>query len=145
MAKMFDTEQKNTFAVIHSYSSYDTRQAWVSKEKNDKFKYPVVHTLNNEGVGLVFSNTKDKGHFGQPKVLLTFGEFQYPVNDYKGQFGMSQIIFGLPISSKEEGDKIVQAINSDSFKEVLKYTKWNIFNTEWRMFNYMRRDFWKLL
>ena len=47
------------------------------------------------------------------KVVLSFGEFQYPFNDYKGKYGMSQICFGLPISSKKEGDDICEAIKSD--------------------------------
>jgi len=57
---------------------------------------------------------------------------------------MSQICYGLKINSKEEGDKIVEAINSLKFKEILKYTKWSTFQTDWRMFNEFKPDFWKL-
>jgi hypothetical protein len=56
---------------------------------------------------------------------------------------MSQICYGLKINSKEEGDKIVEAINSVKFKEILKYTKWSTFQTDWRMFKYFKKDFWK--
>ena len=56
---------------------------------------------------------------------------------------MSQICYGLKIDSKEEGDKIVEAINSAKFKEILKYTKWSTFQTDWRMFKYFKKDFWK--
>jgi hypothetical protein len=56
---------------------------------------------------------------------------------------MSQICYGLKISSKEEGDQIVKAINSANFKEILKYTKWSTFQTDWRMFKEFRPDFWK--
>ena len=53
------------------------------------------------------------------------------------------ICYGLKINSKEEGDKIVKAINSIKFKEILKYTKWSTFQTDWRMFKYFKQDFWK--
>jgi hypothetical protein len=143
MAKIFDFTQKNTFDVIYSRSAYGTDKKNISSTKHDRYKYPIVHTLNNKGVGFVYSDTKENGHFETPKVLLTFGRHQYPVNDFNGKYGMSQIIYGLPIFSKDEGDKIVEAINTEKFKQVLAYTKWNIFNTEWRMFKYMKRDFWK--
>ena len=70
-----------------------------------------------DGLGFVYSK-EDKGQFKVPKVILSFGEFQYPHNDWEGKYGMSQICYGLEISSKEEGDNIVNAINSDKFKEI---------------------------
>ena len=94
------------------------------------------------GNGYVFSN-ENKGHFGVKKVVLSFGEFQYPFNDYKGKYGMSQICFGLPISSKKEGDDICEAIKSDKFKMVLRNTKWSTFQTDWRMFKYFKKDWYK--
>jgi hypothetical protein len=142
---LFNFSQRNTFDVIYSRSAYGTDKKWINKEKINEYKYPVVHTLNNEGIGLVYSSHNDKGHFGVSKVLLTFGRHQYPYNDYKGEYGMSQIIYGLPIKNKKEGDDIVKAINSETFKTILKYSKWNIFNTDWRMFKYLKTDFYKML
>ena len=43
----------------------------------------------------------------------------------------------------EEGEKIVNAINCDKFKDILKYTKWSTFQTDWRMFKLFKKDFWK--
>jgi hypothetical protein len=145
IAKLFDWTRKTTFDVIYSSSKYETRQPYISKTKEDVFTYPIIHMLNKDGIGYVYSNTNEKGHFGIPKVILTFGRHQYPVNDYKGQYGMSQIIFGLPISSKTEGEKIIKGINSEKFKQIMLMTKWSTFQTEWRMFNYLRRDFYKFL
>ena len=56
---------------------------------------------------------------------------------------MSQITFGIPITSKKQGDDIVKAINTDEFKEIIKATKWSAFNTDWRMFKYFKPDFYK--
>lgn len=90
-----------------------------------------------------YSNVNDKGHFGQPKVLLSFGEFQYPYNDYKGEYGMCQIVFGIPIKDKEDGEMLVKYINSEEFKEIIAATKWGVFNTDWRMFKYFKEGFWR--
>jgi hypothetical protein len=142
--------------VIYSSSIYDTRRKWIlpmkkkeSKQEyykrcnNESYTYPIIHNMTKEyGNGYVYSN-EDKGHFGIKKVVLSFGEFQYPYNDYDGKYGMSQICYGLEIKSKEEGDNICKAINSDSFKDILKYTKWSTFQTDWRMFKYFKKDFWK--
>lgn len=132
--------------VLYSSSIYDTRRPYVNntKTKTEKNNLPVVHNMTKkDGLGFVYSS-EDKGHFGVSKVILSFGEFQYPYNDFKGEYGMSQICYGLKINSKEEGDKIVEAINSAKFKEVLKYTKWSTFQTDWRMFKEFKPDFWKL-
>ena len=142
--------------VIYSSSIYDTRRKWIlpikikeSKEEyykrcnNESYTYPIIHNMTKEyGNGYVYSN-ENKGHFGIKKVVLSFGEFQYPYNDYDGKYGMSQICYGLEIKSKEEGNNICKAINSDSFKDILKYTKWSTFQTDWRMFKYFKKDFWK--
>jgi hypothetical protein len=94
------------------------------------------------GLGFVYS-CENKGHIGISKVILSFGEFQYPYNDWKGEYGMSQICYGLKINNKDEGDCIVNAINSNIFKNILKYTKWSTFQTDWRMFKYFKKDFYK--
>jgi hypothetical protein len=129
--------------VLYSRTIYGTDKKNISKTKTEKNNLPVVHNMTKkDGLGFVYSS-EDKGHFGVSKVILSFGEFQYPYNDFKGEYGMSQICYGLKINSKEEGDKIVSAINSSKFKEILKYTKWSTFQTDWRMFNYFKPDFWK--
>ncbi len=56
---------------------------------------------------------------------------------------MSQMSFGIPITSKKQGDDIVKAINTDEFKEIIKATKWGAFQTDWRMFKYFKPDFYK--
>ena len=129
--------------VLYSSSIYDTRRPYVNNIKSETNNLPVVHNMTKkDGLGFVYSS-EDKGHFGISKVILSFGRHQYPYNDWKGEYGMSQICYGLKIISKEEDDKIVEAINSVKFKEILKYTKWSTFQTDWRMFKFFKPDFWK--
>jgi hypothetical protein len=130
--------------VIYSRSMYGSDKSNVRKEKDEEYKYPCAYAINkNNGVEFWYSNTNDKGHFGVAKVLLSFGEFQYPYNDYQGEFGMCQIVYGIPVKDKEDGDKLVEYVNSDAFKDILKATKWGAFNTDWRMFKYFKDGFWR--
>jgi hypothetical protein len=131
--------------VIYSRSLYGTDKKNVSMNKMENFNLPVVHSMTKKrGLGFVYSN-EDKGQFKVTKVILSFGRHQYPYNDWKGDYGMSQICYGLEISSEEEGENIVNAINSDKFKEILKFTKWSTFQTDYRMFEEFKKDFWKNL
>jgi hypothetical protein len=159
---LYGTDKKNILPkmlgnseIIYSSSIYDTRRKWVlplkkkeSREdyyercRQEKYTYPIIHNMTKAyGNGFVYSN-ENKGHFGVKKVVLSFGN-QYPYNDYKGEYGMSQICFGIPISNKEEGEMICKAINTDKFKSVLKYTKWSTFQTDWRMFKHFRAGWWR--
>lgn len=141
--KILTTEQKG-IDVIYSSSIYDTRK--LSNSKNGQYKYPVIHSINKDGITYWYSNTNKKGHFGIPKVILNFNERQYAhpqQNDNKGKYGMSQISFGIPIKSKKEGKLILKAINTPKFKKIIAATKWGAFQTDYRMFKYFKKDFYK--
>lgn len=125
-------------------TTYHTQHANQMKSaKSGKHKHPVVHSITKEGLGFWYAD-ENKGHFGTPKVLLNFNQFQYPHNDYRGEYGMSQLTFAIPVKSKKEGDALVKAINSPRFKEIVKATKWGVFQTDWRMFKYFKPDFYKM-
>jgi hypothetical protein len=134
--------QNNGIDVIYSASFYHNTKPYLKTKQTEKYKYPVVNSITKDGL-VFFYSSEDKGHFGVPKVLLNLNEKQYPVNDYEGKYGMSNITFGIPISSKKEGDEIINAINSDKFREIIKATKWGAFQTDWRMFKYFKKDFYK--
>jgi hypothetical protein len=136
------TDEEHGINIIHDYF-YSNVSKIISYKKIGEFKYEVVHGITLDGLKCLYTNDNTKGHFGIPKVLLNFNEQQYPVNDYEGKYGMSQMSFGIPITSKKEGDDIVEAINTEEFKEIIKATKWGAFQTDWRMFKYFRPDFYK--
>lgn len=125
--------------IIYDSSTYDARK--LTRRPTTAHPYPVVHTLTQEGMGLRYAATKDSSQFGVPKVILNVNEKQYPVNDWQGKYGMSQLSFGLPIRSRAEGDRLVACIQSPWFQDVVKLTKWGSFQTDHRMFPYFRRDF----
>jgi hypothetical protein len=132
--KLLTKPGEHGYDVLYDSSMYDARK--LTKNKTKKFKYPIVHTITKKGLGLRYSQKRPEK---KAKVLLNFNELQYPYNDYKGEYGMSQLTFGLPIKSKGEGDKIVKMINSPMFKEIIKATKWSSFQTDYRMFKQYRK------
>jgi len=137
------TSQNDVIKVL--WDSFYQASKYLKEKKTGEYKYPVVHTITKDGLGIRYSN-KNKGHFGVPKVLLNFNETQYShyeQNDFEGKYGMSQITFGIHISSKKEGNLILKAINTLEFKEIIKATKWGAFQTDYRMFKYFKKDFWK--
>lgn len=109
-------------------------------------KYPVVHTINKSGLGIKYFDKRqdtDTTHYGVAKVLLNQNELQYPYNDYKGEYGMSQLTFGITISSEEEGEKIIKFLNSVKGKRLIAATKWNTYYTDYGMFKSFKKDWYK--
>ena len=138
------TDQDNGIKIIYSRGNYGNDKPHISKEKNGTFIYPVKHTHTIKDGDIYFwSNTNKNGHFGEKKVILGKGLYPYPYNDYNGDYGMSNYSFGIPISSKKEGDDIVNAINSKGFKRLISATKWNSGFTNHNIFKYFKPDFYK--
>lgn len=115
------------------------------KRPSEKNKFPVVHGIVNEGLIIKYSNSKNPEHIGVKKLLLNFNERQYPYVDHEGKYGMSQLTFAIPISSKAQGEQIKSAILSPTFQEILEATKWGAFQTDYRMFKYFDPFFYRKL
>jgi SAM-dependent methyltransferase len=130
--------KSNGIAVIFDSSFYDARK--LKTKESAKYKYPVVHTITKTGLGIKYADRVNPDQIGIKKVILNFNEKQYPYNDFQGKYGMSQLSFGIPISSKKEGEQWIKFISSDMFVRVLKATKWNAFQTDYRMFRYFDRN-----
>ena len=120
--------------ILYDTNEYNSKSLSVRKTKRNKF--PVVHTMTKKGLGIRYS-AKKRGHFNIPKVILNVNEKLYPYNDWKGEYGMSQLSFGIPIKTKKEGDGWVETLNSKEFQDIVKSTKWGSFQTDYKMFRYV--------
>jgi hypothetical protein len=98
--------------------------------------------MYQDGTYSYFYSSEKSEHFVS-KVILSMGRYLYPTVDFKGEYGMTQNAFGIKVNSMEEAENIKRAIESDKFKEIIKATKWSNFQTDWRMFKYFKKDFWK--
>jgi len=133
-------DSKDGIPIIFDYAKYEARR--ISKAQSAKNKYPIVHTIGEKGLGILYASDRDPSQF-VPKVILNANERQYPYNDHLGKYGMSQLSFGIPIKSKAEGEKWIRFINSPTFQDILWATKWGAFQTDHRMFKYFRRDLFR--
>ena len=144
------TDENTGISVIYSSSQYDKRKPYMSIKEKGSYVYPVLHSHTiKDGDIFYWSKTKDSTGksfvpmFGVSKVILIKGLYPYPYNDYKGKYGMSNYSFGIPITSKKEGDNIVKAINSEGFERLISATKWSSGFTDHNMFKYFKPDFYK--
>lgn len=139
--KIMTSDPEKAIPVIFDSAKYEARR--ISKKLTAKNKYPIVHTMTQKGLGILYASTKDPAQF-VPKVILNANERQYPYNDHLGKYGMSQLSFGIPIQSKAEGEQWIRLIESPMFQDVLRATKWGAFQTDYRMFKYFRKDLFKM-
>ena len=142
--KIITSEEKG-IKIIYSASMYEgsARNKNLNKSKNGNFKYPVRHSHTIKDGEVIYWTNEKKGHFGVPKVILIKGTYIYPLNDYEGEYGMTNYSFGIPIKSKKEGDDIVKALNTKEFLEIISATKWQSGFTDHNMFKYFKPDFYK--
>ena len=136
-----DNEEK--CEVIYSSFLYDGRKKWMSRSKNSEYLFPCVYGMyKNNKIKFLYSKD-NKGHFGVPKVIISCGEHPYPFIDIKGEYGICNNAFAIKVSDIKEAELIKEALESKSFSDILKATKWGNFQIEWKMFQFFKKDFWK--
>lgn len=114
------------------------------EEPNGAFVNPCVnHTKKNGVIEYLYSNTKDRGHFGITKVIIADNGHVRPINDSDGKLGMTECCFAITSVSKSDCERVCNALSSDKFAKVVWATKWGNYRTEYRMFRHFRKDFWK--
>jgi hypothetical protein len=60
-----------------------------------------------------------------------------------GDYGMTQGSMAIVIDSLEDVSSIKKALLSDGFNSFLKTVMWSNFRIDWRLFSYLKKDFWK--
>jgi hypothetical protein len=126
--------------IVCSNTSYSSDMKWMKDD--NKLEYKYILTKNSKITKYKYSS-EQKNYNGIKKVIISLGRYPYPINDYKGEYGLSCYNFGIVIDNKKEGDNIINCINSELFSNLLKNNKWGSYNIEWRMFKYFKKDFWK--
>jgi len=117
----------------------------VNAKRTGKYQHPVVHGIGENGLTYWYSTdgTKEGGFRGRSKVVLNLNgqQYAYPEqNDHKGELGMTILSFGIPTSGKQDGDRVLRAVDTQLFKELIKASKWGAFQTDYRMFRHFRDD-----
>ena len=130
--------------ILHSYSAYETRKPFMSEEKTDEYKYPVVYTCPASGeINLWWSSTNKNGHFGVPKVIWSNGAGSSVHFDFDGKFGLTQFAYGI-VDSQENLDGIQKAMCSEKFINLMKGCSFNgVHRYNRKIIALFRKDFWK--
>ena len=145
--------------IIYSRSQYGTDMSWTNETKTAKFKYPLIHSCpQGEGPRYYYSSImslKDEDEkdekdeiqmFGKKKVI--FGESGFHGNtilDNEGKYGMTQGAMAIPFLTKKEGLRIKKGLESPEFARIIKAMSFGNFRIDWRIFLFMKRDFYRYL
>jgi hypothetical protein len=124
---------------------YDTSYHGIrtSPEKTHAHPHAVIQTINRSGPQFRYSDHCE-GHYGVRKVIVNEAGNLYPINDWQGKYAMSQGCFGIVVDTEEEAAQITEVVGGKSFYDILiESTRWSHYRTDYRMFKYFRKDFWK--
>jgi len=125
--------------VLFHSNTFDARR--LHPNKTSKYRYPIVHNQTRRGLGILYADHMS-AMSKAPKVVLNFNRSLYPYNDHRGEYGLSQLSFGLPLTAsthekrKAEGEALIRGLTSPTFQHIVRSTKWTSFQTDYRMFRY---------
>lgn len=125
--------------VLFHSNTFDARR--LHPNKTAKYRYPIVHNQTRRGLGILYADHMS-AMSKAPKVVLNFNRSLYPYNDHRGEYGLSQLSFGLPLTAsthekrKAEGEALIRGLTSPTFQHIVRSTKWTSFQTDYRMFRY---------
>jgi hypothetical protein len=86
---------------------------------------------------------------GVPKVIFGESGISNVIKDIEGKYGITQCAIGLripevnPDEQKAEADLMAAVLESDIFHDILDAMSFSNFRIDWRMFLYLRPDFYK--
>jgi hypothetical protein len=129
--------------LLRSDLSYHPLKDWVSEERQGAYQVPIVEHQNEGGPRLKWSSRQGK-EVTQKKVIISLLHRPWAWYD-KGEYGLGSFVVGLRVQDDEEGEAIVRALNSPTFRTVLEATKWSTTHLEKRFLQDLRADFWWIL
>lgn len=144
--------------VIFSRGKYGTDKPWVHDEKlRTPEDIPLIHSTPLTGPRFLWSDSRVKCEdvedcapmVGIPKVIFGESGINKVVMDVEGRYGMTQGAIGLripgasPDEQNAEARRMAAALESDIFSRILDAMSFSNFRIDWRMFLYLRPDFYK--
>ncbi len=106
--------------------SHDTTRKYVSKNKSNEYNIKLFNTSSSKG--LTYYYTSKKHPFQDiKKVMFSNGRYIYPFYD-NGILGGTQSCLFIEVNNKNKGEEIINYINSNLFKFLIKSSKFNNFS-----------------
>lgn len=129
--------------ILHSYSAYEPRKNFISKDKNDINIYPCVYMVSYiDKPTFLYSSRKDRGHFGVKKVIFASGSSGI-ILDKNGNYGLTPFSYGI-VDDVENFENIQKALkNKDFIEKVMLYKHGLGHKYDSKILSLLRKDFWK--
>jgi hypothetical protein len=134
---------EETVGIIFNRTNYGTDKDWVIDTLDETHIYPLIHSTPKGGTRYKYSSRNDKGHFGIPKVIFGDSGIYDVIIDMNGEFGMTQHSMAIQVTNLEEAENIKKVLLSKKFTKFLETCMWSNFQIDWRLFSYLKKDFWK--
>lgn len=130
---------------LYSRSDYGSDKPHMNKTQSNIYTHPCVQNVDvkNNISCFWYSNNKDNGHFGIPKVI--FGRKSSGVFfDKEGKYGLSQDCAAI-IDSIENLEIIENVLKSNKFLDFMKAFDFGGVNDRYnrKIIATFRKDFWK--
>lgn len=93
----------------------------------------------------MYSSINNKGHFKISKLIFGDTGINSVIIDTNGEYGMTE--HSICIIEKDINilTKIKYCLLSNSFQDLLKACSWSNYQIDWRLFTYLKKDFYNYL
>ena len=105
--------------------THDTTRKFVSQNEDSEHIYKLLNTISSKGPTYYYSS-KIHPVQNKNKVMFSNGRYIYPIYD-NGTLGGTQSVLYIETKNKNIGDNLINYINSNIFKFLIKTTKFNNF------------------
>ena len=129
--------------LIHSYSAYEPRKDFMSKEQSDKNIHPAVYMVSYINVPtFLWSQRNDRGHFGVKKVIWASGSSGV-ILDANGEYGLTP--FSAAIEDEEKNLKNIKKAleNPDFIRNIMLFKDGLGHKYNNKIISLLKKDFWK--
>ena len=106
---------------------------WVSKEKNNVFCYPLIHSTPKKGIQYRYSSKCDRGHFNISKVIFGEGGAHHCILDMNGEYGMTHGAIAIVVEDTEQANAICNIILSQQFKKLMDACCYSSYRIDWNV------------
>lgn len=146
MLHLRPTENKMVYSCFYHSNNQRGR---VRRMADPQFRHKVVHAIHKDGtpVFLYSNQRKREGGFGVPKLIFNgYGAWNPPLLDWEGKYGMSEVVFGLPIASRAHGERMLGFFQKPKTLPRFRHDMtWAICRPtiSWKLFYYLDPDFFE--
>jgi hypothetical protein len=131
--------------VIHSFSSYETRKPFMSKQQTNEYIYPIIYTVKTfDEPTFFYSSRNDNGHFGLSKLIWSNFRISSAgsLMDINGEFGMTQFSSAI-IDEPNNLPNIKRAFDSKQFRDLMEACAVSDMSINRKVIATFRKDFYK--